>query len=46
MIQVMHIQVGNKLKHIEELDILYDMICVKFESPCCSILMFVIHMYV
>jgi hypothetical protein len=44
MIQAMHIQVGNKLKHIEEFDILYDMISVRFESPYCSILMFVIHM--
>jgi hypothetical protein len=46
MIQVMHIQVGNKLKHMEKLDILYDMICVRFESPSCSSLLFVIHMYV
>jgi len=45
MIQV-HIQVGNKLKHTKELDTLYDTICVRFESPYCSSLMFVMHMYV
>jgi hypothetical protein len=46
MIQAMHIQDGNKLKHVEGLDILYDIICVRFESPYCSSVMFVIHMYV
>jgi hypothetical protein len=45
MIQ-MHIQVGNKLKHMEELDILYDTMCARFESPYRSSLMFVMHMSV